>query len=126
MLHIALNFRGQRLTSAFALANLALLAACASTPPPTEQMAVGKAAVERATGPAAAEAPTELAAARDKLAGANAAYAKKDYVLARQLAEQAEADATLAEAQARSERSGKALNEVREGIKQLRDEMARK
>ena len=126
MLHIPLNYRGQRLASIFAVANLALLAACASPPPPTEQMAVGKAAVERATGPAAAEAPAELAAARDKLAGANAAYAKKDYVLARQLAEQAEADATLAEAQARSERSGKALNEVREGIKQLRDEMARK
>lgn len=126
MLNIPLNYRGQRLASAFAIANLALLTACASTPPPNEQMAVGKAAVERANGPAAAEAPIELAAARDKLAGANAAYAKKDYVLARQLAEQAEADATLAEAQARSERSGKALNEVREGIQQLRDEMARK
>ena len=126
MLDITFNYRGMRLASAFALANLALLAACASTPPPTEQMAVSKAAVERATGPAAAEAPTELAAARDKLASANAAYAKKDYVLARQLAEQAEADATLAEAQARSERSDKALGEVREGIKQLRDEMARK
>lgn len=106
-------------------ATLALLSACASTPPPNEQMAVGKAAVDRAAGPAAAEAPAELAMARDKLAGANAAYARQDYALARQLAEQAEADATLAEAQSRSVRSSRALTEVRDGIKQLRDEMAR-
>jgi Domain of unknown function (DUF4398) len=113
------------LLPALAAVALALLSACASTPPPTAQMAVGKAAVDRAAGPAAAEAPAELASARDKLAGANAAYAKKDYALARQLAEQAEADATLAEAQSRSVRSSRALTEVRDGIKQLRDEMTR-
>ena len=108
------------------LAGLALLSGCASTPPPAEQLAVGRAAVARADAAAAAEAPTELAAARDKIARANLAYANKDYTLARQLAEQAEADATLAEAQARSVRSNRALGEVREGIRQLRDEMARK
>jgi hypothetical protein len=103
-----------------------LLAACASTPPPNEELAVGRAAVERATGPAAADAPTTLAAAREKLDRANAAYANKDYDRARQLASEATADATLAEAQARSVRSEKALAEVREGIRQLRDEMNRK
>jgi len=41
-------------------------------------------------------------------------------------AEQAEADATLAESQARSARSARSLAEVREGIRQLRDEMSRK
>jgi hypothetical protein len=105
---------------------LALLGACASTPPPMEQLAVGKAAVEKASGPAAAEAPVELAAARDKINRANVAYANKDYTLARQLAEQAEADASLAEAQARAVRSSTALSEVRESIRQLREEMARK
>ena len=110
----------------WAAASLVLLSACASTPPPVEQLAVGKAAVERATGPAAAEAPVEMAAARDKIARANLAYANKDYVLARQLAEEAEADATLAEAQARTVRSSRALSEVREGVRQLREEMARK
>jgi hypothetical protein len=68
----------------------------------------------------------ELAAARDKINRANIAYANKDYTYARQLAEQAEADATLAEAQARSVRSSSALSEVRESIRQLREEMARK
>ena len=104
---------------------IALLAACAGDPPKT-QMAVGQASVERATGPAAAEAPIELAAARDKIARANVAYANKDYTLARQLAEQADADANLAEAQARSVRSDRALVAVRDSIRQLREEMARR
>lgn len=103
-----------------------LLAACASAPPPSEELAVGRAAVDRASSAAAAEAPVELAAARDKIARANTAYAGKDYVLARQLAEQAEADANLAEAQARSMRTTKSLGEVREGIRLLREEMSRK
>ncbi len=115
-----------RLAMLAAASTLALLGACASTPPPMEELAVGKAAVEKASGPAAAEAPAELAAARDKINRANIAYANKDYRYARQLAEQAEADATLAEAQARSVRANTALAEVRESIRQLREEMARK
>ena len=102
-----------------------LLAACASTPP-TAQMAVAKAAVERADTSAAVDAPVEVAAARQKLSLANTAFANKDFELARRLAEQAEADAALAEGRARSVRSAKALAEVREGIRQLRDEMSRK
>jgi hypothetical protein len=113
-----------RTTSALAL--VALLAACASAPPPNAQLAVGQAALERASGAAAAEAPLELAAARDKMARANLAYANKDYALARQLSEQAEADANLAESQARSERAQRALEEVRAGVRQLREEMNRK
>ncbi|MBK7062248.1 MAG: DUF4398 domain-containing protein [Rubrivivax sp.] len=101
------------------------LAACAGVPEPREQMAVSRAAVERASGPAAAEAPVELAAARDKIARATAALAKKDYVQARQLAEQAEADAVLAEARARARRSDQALTEVRESLRALRAELNR-
>jgi hypothetical protein len=89
-------------------------------------MAVGRAAVDRATGPAAADAPLEMAAARDKMVRANAALGAKDYALARQLANEAEADATLAEAQSRSVRSTRALAEVRDGARMLRDEAARK
>lgn len=103
-----------------AVAALAL-GACASTPPPTAQMAVSQAAVARASGPAAAEAPAELASARDKIARANQLLAAKDNAGARRLAEEAEADAALAEALARETRSASALSEVRESIRQLRE-----
>jgi hypothetical protein len=99
------------------------LAACAGTPP-LEQVAVSRAAVERVSGANAAEAPIEVASARDKLARAQRAMADKDYGLARQLAAQAEADATLAEAKARVSRSDTALAEVRASIRALRAEMA--
>jgi hypothetical protein len=125
MIHFNGTFSGLTSMATLAASGL-LLSACASAPPPPhEQLAVGRAAVERADGPAAAEAPIELAAARDKIARANLAFANKDYVLARQLAEQAEADANLAEAQSRSVRSGKALSAVRDGVRQLRDEVGR-
>ena len=116
--------RNGPLITVLVVACAALLAACAGNPP-TAEMAVGRAAVERATGPAA-DAPIEMAAARDKLARATTGYANKDYALARQLADEADADATLAEAQARSARSTRALAEVRDGIHMLRDETARK
>ena len=111
----------------WAAAGLALLlSACASQGgPPREQMAVSKAAVEKASGQNAAEAPVGLAAARDKMARAQLAYNNKDYQLARQLAEQAEADAVLAEAQARSVRADRAVAEVRESIRQLLAEIER-
>ena len=118
--------KGQPWLPALAAAVLVLLSACASTPPPSEELAVGRAAVERATGVASADAPVALASAREKLDRANLAYANKDYPLARQLAGQAEADASLAEAQSRAMRSDRALAEVREGIRQLRDEVSRR
>ena len=101
------------------------LAACASAPEPREQMAVSRAAVERAGG-AASEAPLDAANARDKFERATAAMNNKDYPLARQLAEQAEADAALAEANARLTRSDRALGELRESIRALREELARR
>lgn len=117
--------RPSALTTVLAVASIAVLSACASTPPPTAQMAVARASVDRATGPAAAEAPIEMAAAREKLNRANTAMAAKDYPVAKRLAEEAEADATLAEARSRSLRSARALTEVRDGIRMLREEIGR-
>lgn len=120
-----LSGRSRGLALTLGVAAVAALSACASTPEPREQMAVSRAAVERVSGPAAAEAPVEVASARDKIARANRALADKNYDLARQLAEQAEADAALAEARARATRSDTALDEVRASIRALRAEMAR-
>jgi hypothetical protein len=100
------------------------LAACASAPEPKEQMAVANSAVDQATGNAA-EAAAELSTARDKLTRANAAMARKDYVQARQLANEAAADAALAQATARTARSSRALAEVRESIQQLQAQLNR-
>lgn len=110
--------------SAMSLAAVATLAACASTPAPREEMAVGKAAVERASASVGADAAVEVASARDKIARANKAFANKDYELARRLAQEAEAEATLAEARARAVRSQVALDEVRASIRALRAQMA--
>ena len=107
-----------------ALAAALALAACASTPPPKEQLAVANSAVDQAASNAA-DAPVELAAARDKLTRANAAMAAKDFVAARQLADQAAADAALAQAKARSARSDRALTELRESIQQLQAQLNR-
>ncbi len=105
---------------------LLILPGCASTGDmPREQMAVARAAVDRAQGPAGADAPVEVSQARGKLERATAAVARKDYDDARRLAEQAEVDANLAEAKSHSVRSDRALREVREGIRQLREEIAR-
>ncbi|GAP38368.1 DUF4398 domain-containing protein [Piscinibacter sakaiensis] len=99
------------------------LAACAGAPP-KEEVALGRAAVERATGPAAAEAPDDVARAREKIARANEAMARKDYGEARRLAQEAEADARLAEARARANRSEEALVQVRESLRLLQQRTA--
>lgn len=112
-------------TALLAVFAASALAACSTTgDAPKEQLAVANAAVDQATGNAA-EAPAELTTARDKLARANAAMARKDYVAARQLADEAAADAALAQATARSARSSRALAEVRESIQQLQAQLNR-
>ena len=102
-----------------------LTTACSSIPPPNEQLAVSRSAIDRAM-PAGADAPVELAMAREKLDRANLAMTRRDYEEARFLAEEAEADAILAEAKARAVRSGIALQEVHDGIRMLREEMGRR
>ncbi len=59
------TFNLTRSNALLATSARAWLSTCAGTPPRNEQMAVGKAAVDRAAGPASTEAPAELAGARD-------------------------------------------------------------
>jgi hypothetical protein len=102
------------------------LAACASTPIPNEKIAVAKASVQRAEQAGAPElAPVELAAARDKLVRAEKAAASRDAQPATMLAEQANADAQLAEATARQKRSHKAAIEFDASMQALRSESMR-
>jgi hypothetical protein len=112
---------------AVALTVLLALSACASTPPPTAELAVSTAAVERASSAGAATAaPTELKAAQDKLARANAAMAVKDFEQARVLVHEAQVDAQLAEARTQSAKARKAADQLQEDSRVLREELDRK
>ena len=103
------------------------MAGCASTPAPTEQMAVSKAAVNNAISAGGNEfAPLQLKSAMDKMDAAQRAMLAEDYVLARQLAEQAQVDAQLATAVARSAKARKAAEELQESSRVLRQEIDRK
>jgi hypothetical protein len=101
-------------------AALAALGACATTPPPAAELAAARAAVSHAHGSASRHAPDQLVAAQAKLARAEAAMAQREYAEALRLAEQAEADAKLAQAMADSHRMRTALAEVNEGIAALK------
>jgi Domain of unknown function (DUF4398) len=105
---------------AFAL----VTASCASVPPPTTEMALGKDAIADAQHAGATEhSPVELHLAESKLASARAAMAHDQNERARRLAEEAEVDAKLTEAKARTAKAKAAVAELHEGIRTLRNEL---
>jgi hypothetical protein len=104
-----------------------VLAACATTPPPTDQMALANAALAHAAGAGSGElAPTEMAMARDKMVRANQAMATKDYDTALSLSQQVQLDAQVAEARAESVKAGKSAVALQEASRAMREEMDRK
>lgn len=103
-----------------------LMAGCASTSAPTEQMAVSRAAVSNAMSAGGNQyAPVQFRSASEKLEAAERAMAAKDYELALRLAEQAEVDATLSAEMARSAKAQKAADALQEDIRVLRQEIER-
>jgi len=102
------SIRGAAVCAAVAL----VLAACATSPVPNEKIAVAQASVQHAEQSGAPEfAPVEMSAARNELAGAEKAATRHKAGSATELAEQANADAKLAEATAEQHRSHKAAME---------------
>lgn len=103
-----------------------LIAGCASSPAPTEQMAVSRAAVNTALSTGGNEfAPVQTKSALDKMTAAEQAMAAKDYELALRLAEQAEVDAKLAAEMVRSTKAQRAADALQEDIRVLREEIER-
>src|SRR3569623_992482 len=99
-----------------------LFAGCASIPPPTDQLAVTRAAVTDATTAGATEAaPVELKSARDKLDEAEKAMNSKDFERAKRLAEEAQVDAKLAEPKANAATALKAEERAQEATLVLRE-----
>jgi hypothetical protein len=104
------------------------LAGCADkVPPPTQQVTMATQAIAQAETSGAFElAPLELKSARDKLSQAQRAMEKEDNLQARRLADEATIDANLAEAMARSAKAQKTVEELKENIRALREEVDRK
>ena len=107
---------------------LAGLAACSSTPPPNEQMAVARTTVARvAAAPVVAStAPVDLRRAQEKLIQAERAMAQEDYTTARRLAAEAEVDARVAETRADAARNTTHYGQVQDSIRALQEEINRK
>ena len=125
------NFNAPKLLQAISIICVSglvlLLPGCASTPAPNEQMALSRAAVSNASSAGANEfAPLLLKSAMEKMDSAERAMVDKNYVLARQLAEQAQVDAQLAGSMARSAKAKSAADALDENNRVLREELERK
>jgi len=119
--------RSYRIMHGIGVAAAIFIVGCASIPAPTEQMAVSKVAVSNAGAAGGNEfAPLQLKSAMDKMDAAEQAMAEENYLRARQLAEQAQFDAQLASATARSAKAQKAASATQEGNRVLRQEIDRK
>ncbi|WP_448679724.1 DUF4398 domain-containing protein [Pseudomonas nicosulfuronedens] len=105
-----------------ALGSAALLAGCAGNPP-SEQMAVTESAVNAAVSNGGPEyAPVETKNAQDKLAQARIALNDKEYDQARNLAQQAEWDARVAERKSQAVKAQNAVKDAQQGVMELRQE----
>jgi hypothetical protein len=106
-----------RLCSAMALS---LLVGCAGDPAPNEQMRLTEQAVEQARTLGASENAEAFQLALAKLALAQKNMREADYKRARVLAEQAELDARLAQAQLLRGKSEAQLDTLNGSIERLR------
>lgn len=119
--------RGRFVRTVAVALGVAVLGACASVPPPTDQMAVSTAAIAHANAAGAAElAPLEMSLARDKMVRAQSAVASKDNAAALTLAHEAQLDAQLAESKAESIKARRSAQAMQEASRALREEMTRK
>jgi len=117
----------QRYLQMLAIGAALSIAACASVPPPTEQMAASRAAIVSALSAGGNEyAPVEMKSAQDKLDLASREIGKEEFESARRFAESSQADARLAEKKAQAGKAMKAASVTREDNRVLREEMNRK
>lgn len=108
----------------------AALVGCGSSRPPVAPVqpvitSAERAAAEAEQAGAAQHAPLELRTARQKIEQAERTLRAGDERTALRLAEQAEVDAELAEAKARTAVAQVAIDEIRETIRVLREEIER-
>jgi hypothetical protein len=119
--------RPTRLELAALLCGLAiLLPGCSSTPVPEAEIAGARAALVSAENQGSTPyAPVEMDRARDKLRRAEQAMQKEDYNEAKRLADEAQADAELAQALTGKSEAEQAVREMEISIEVLREEIMR-
>ena len=109
-----------------AMTGLLMLAACASTPPPTAALQAAELAIANAEQARVADyASLELSEAREKLSAARSAVEQKKMSLAQRLAEQSRVDADLASAKAEAAKAKAVNDEMQKSIDTLKQEMQR-
>lgn len=105
---------------------LAMVTACSSVEPPREQLGAADAALRQARASKAPQhAPAELRMAADKLDQAQQAMREEKYEVARRFAEQALADAQLAQSKARTAETQQITRQMRDSIESLKREAER-
>lgn len=102
---------------------LSLLAGCASDPAPVAQLQLTEKALEQARAVGAGAEQVELRQAEASLAGARQAFERQEYRQARMLAERAELDARLAEAQTLTAKSRAQIAELKARLVRLRTQL---
>jgi molybdopterin-biosynthesis enzyme MoeA-like protein len=102
---------------------IASLFGCANDPAPNEQLKLTEQAVAQAAAVGATDDEQDMAAARAKLAQAQADMTDKSYKDARMQAEQAELDARLAEARVLTQKSNEQLTQVNARLDRLRKQL---
>ena len=113
------------LLAAVVAGSVLTLAGCSGNPP-TTQLAVATQALNAAETAGAIEfAPVEMQAARQKMNQAEKADFEKDYKKAKDLAEQAEWDARVAERKAQAEKVQRAVKDAERAVQELRNESMR-
>ncbi len=101
-----------------------IVGACASTKPPNQELTQLEASIKQAEQVGAEDyAPLEIREARKKLEKVRDLMGKEKYKKAKLIADEAMADAELAQMKALSEKAQKAVNELRKSINALKQEI---
>lgn len=103
---------------------IALAGGCGSVKPPVEKLAVADQMLKQAGANEAGHyAPLEFRLASEKLEEARQAMEREDYIIAERLADRSAMDARTALAKADSIRAQQTVNELKNSIELLRQEL---
>jgi hypothetical protein len=112
--------------AAVALTGVLLIAACASTPPPTANLEAAQLAISNADRAEAGKyAAGELDAARTKLTSADTAVTKRQMIVAERLADESRAQAEFASAKTAAAKAQAVNDEMKKSTATLIQEMQR-